>query len=28
VAGLTVTIWSALDRRAADAGRGRNEARL
>jgi ArsR family transcriptional regulator len=27
-AGLTVTIWSALDRRAAGAGRGAAEARL
>ena len=26
--GLTVTIWTALDRRAADAGRGKAEARL
>jgi ArsR family transcriptional regulator len=26
--GLTVTIWTALDRRAADVGRGKAEARL
>ena len=26
--GLTVTIWTALDRRAADVGRGKTEARL
>ena len=26
--GLTVTIWTALDKRATDAGRGKAEARL